>query len=90
MDPTNRAVDNDLQVDLQAAQAMHKFHAEGDVRAVHLLATRLAVQPRSRPLADLVRMINGQTATRPPTDSGTLDAASATDKAAAQAELKTV
>lgn len=73
----------------QAAQALHRLHADGDARAVRLLAARLAAQAHSGPLADLVRHIDGQSMTREPVGVQAGDAAVPSD-AAPMAELKTV
>jgi hypothetical protein len=73
----------------QAAQELRQLHFDGDLRAVRLLATRLAAQPHSGPLAELVRHIDGQTTARGPAGAKALDAPTPSE-GAPMAELKTV
>lgn len=72
----------------QAAPELRRLHADGDVRAVRRLAARLEAEPRSTPLADLVRHIDGLNAAlgqiRPQPSGATQS------DTAALAELKTV
>jgi hypothetical protein len=73
----------------QAAQQLRRLHYGGDLRAVRLLASRLARQPHSGPLAELLLHIDGQSTSRGPVGDKALDAATPSDSAP-MVELKTV